>query len=168
MKNHSAQEMFEELTRGLPHFDDGRINFTGVRKAPVLNAVVYCRGEILLVKRSDKVSAYRGLWNGISGFIDEPKSIEDFAKHELREELGFAEGAFTRIEVCEPYEVDDRSIDRVWVVYPVLIVLNQKPVVTLDWEHTDYAWIDPASLGDYEYVKDFDISVNKALGQISK
>jgi 8-oxo-dGTP diphosphatase len=168
MKNHDPSQVFEELTRGLPRFDDGRINFTGVRKAPVLNVVVYHEGEILIVKRSQKVSAYRSLWNGISGFIDEPKSIEEFAKQELGEELGLDERVIARIDVCEPYEVDDRGIDRTWVVYPVLVILSQRPIITLDWEHTDCVWIDPDSLSDYEYVKDFDVSVRKALARMSQ
>lgn len=164
----SPQRVFEELTQGLPHFEDGRINFTGVRKAPVLNTVVYCHGEILIVKRSQKVGAYKGLWNGISGFIDEPKSIEAFARQELREELSVTEAAIQTLTVCDPYEVDDKTIDRIWVVYPVLAVLTHKPKIALDWEHTDFAWIIPSQLKNYTYVKDFDLSVTKALARLKE
>lgn len=162
----TAQQIFEELTVGLPRFDDGRINFTGVRKAPVLNVVVWCDDEILLVKRSQKVSAYQGLWNGISGFIDEPKAVEDFARQELSEELGLPVTDIKNIIVCRPYEVDDRDIDRTWFVYPVLAELKQKSEIKLDWEHTDYAWIKPEQLKDYECVKDFDKSVHLALSTL--
>jgi 8-oxo-dGTP pyrophosphatase MutT (NUDIX family) len=109
------------------------------------------------------VSAYQGLWNGISGFIDEPKSIEDFARQELSEELSLSQDVIERLQVCDPYEVDDREIDRVWVVYPVLAVLREKPKIVLDWEHTGYAWIKPGQLADYDCVKDFDVSVTRAL-----
>jgi 8-oxo-dGTP pyrophosphatase MutT (NUDIX family) len=159
----TPQEIFEKLTENLPKFDDGRINFTGVRKAPVLNVIVWYNGEILIVKRSDKVSAYQGLWNGISGFIDEPKPIEEFAKQELTEELGIVAGDIDRLVVCKPYEVNDKKIDRIWFVYPVLAKLNRKPQIILDWEHTDFAWIAPSELDDYEYVQDFDKSVQAAL-----
>jgi ADP-ribose pyrophosphatase YjhB (NUDIX family) len=160
MTNSTPQQVFEELTRDLPHFDDGRINFTGVRKAPVLNVVVYCNDEILIVKRSQKVSAYRGLWNGISGFIDEPKPIEDFAMQELSEELSATPDA---IRLAAPYEVEDREIDRVWIVYPVLAIFEKKPEIVLDWEHTDFVWIKSEDIEDYDYVKDFNVSVTKAL-----
>lgn len=156
----TPQKVFEELTLGLPQFDDGRINFTGVRKAPVLNVIVYCQGEVLIVKRSQKVSAYQGLWNGVSGFIDEPKTIEEFAAQELAEELSIIPDD---VKVAMPYEVDDRSIDRIWVVYPVLATMQHKPKIKLDWEHTDFAWIKPEQLQQYEYVKDFDKSVARAL-----
>ncbi|EDK72470.1 NUDIX hydrolase [candidate division TM7 genomosp. GTL1] len=162
----SPQQMFEQLTNGLPTFDDGRINFTGVQKAPVLNAIVYHDGWILIVKRSDKVGAYQGLWNGISGFIDEPKPIEDFAKQEINEELGVDLAIIKRIVVGEPYEVDDRSIDRLWFVYPVLVELHKLPDIVLDWEHTDFAWITPKALEEFAYVKDFDKSMHKALAYL--
>lgn len=162
----SPQQVFEELTQGLPRFDDGRINFTGVRKAPVLNAVVYHDGKVLLVKRSEKVSAYKGMWNGISGFIDEPKPIEAFARQELLEELSVDDAVINHLAVAEPYEIDDRSIDRIWVVYPVLAILHTEPTIVLDWEHTEYAWIEPSELSTYNYVKDFDKSVAKALAKV--
>lgn len=163
----SPQVIFIELTKGLPKFIDGRIDFTGVRKAPVLNVVVAYKDEILIVKRSDNVSAYQGLWNGISGFIDEPKSIEEFASQELGEELS-VNPADATIVVCEPYEVDDKGINRVWVVYPVLAEFKEKPKITLDWEHTDYKWIKRSELSDFEYVKDFDKSVDIALEKTGK
>jgi len=163
MSNATPQQIFEELTQGLPHFDDGRVNFTGVHKAPVLNVIVCYNNEILIVKRSQKVGAYQGLWNGISGFIDEPKSIEAFAQQELVEELSLQTEAIENVRVATPYEVKDKKIDRVWVVYPVLVTLKHRPIIILDWEHTEYAWIDPEQLNSYEYVKDFDISVSKAL-----
>jgi 8-oxo-dGTP pyrophosphatase MutT (NUDIX family) len=79
---------------------------------------------------------------------------------ELGEELSVVPDS---VRVATPYEVDDRKIDRVWVVYPVLATLKQKPNITLDWEHTDFAWIKPEQLKDYDYVKDFDISIARAL-----
>ena len=166
MSTSTPQRVFEDLTRGLPRFNDGRINFTGVRKAPVLNVVVFYEGKILIVKRSRKVGSYKGLWNGISGFIDEPKTIDDFAKQELAEELSLDTKLISKIKVCTPYEVNDLAIDRIWFVYPVLVTLNQKPNIVLDWEHTDYAWIEPVQLEDYKCVKDFDISVTKALAKL--
>ena len=159
----SPQQVFEELTQGLPKFDDGRINFTGVKKAPVLNVVAYCDGKILIVKRSQKVSAYKGLWNSVSGFIDEPKPIEEFAAQELNEELSVYADS---IKIAEPYEVVDDAIDRIWVVYPVLAVFEKMPDFKLDWEHTDYKWINSEQLKVYNYVKDLDIAIKRALALV--
>jgi 8-oxo-dGTP diphosphatase len=162
----SPQQVFEHLTQGLPHFEDGRINFTGVQKAPVLNAVVYWDGKILLLKRSHKVSAYRGLWNCVSGFIDQPRPIADFARQEVSEELSINDIEIRAIKLAEPYEVDDRSIDRVWVVYPVLVELGCEPHIKLDWEHTDHAWIKSGDLSKFDHVIDLEKSVARALNLI--
>lgn len=159
----TPQLVFDELTAGLPIFDDGRINFTDAKKAPVINVIVYFNNKILIVKRSDKVSNYNGLWNGISGFIDQPKPIEEFAILELTEELSIEENVIDEILVCTPYQVEDKTIDRIWYVYPVLAKLNAEPIIKLDWEHTDYKWINRGDLKNYQYVKDFDTSVDKAL-----
>lgn len=157
------QRIFRTLTSGLLRFEDGRINFTGVKKSPVINVIVELHGKILIVKRSDKVSAYQGLWNGISGFIDEPKSIEEFARQEISEELSIDLELIGNLSVCDPYIVEDQAIDRIWYVYPVLASLKSEPNIILDWEHTDYRWIQPSELTGFEHVKDFDKSVNLAL-----
>ena len=56
----------------LPKFEDGRINYTGCKRCPVLNCVVTYNGEVLLLKRSDKVANYKGYWNFVAGFLDHP------------------------------------------------------------------------------------------------
>lgn len=162
--NNSPQAIFKELTRNLPRFTDGRINFTGVRKAPVVNVIVELDGKILIMKRSDKVSAYQRLWNGVSGFIDEPKPIEEFVRQEISEELSIGSELVGKMSVSDPYIVEDQDIDRVWYVYPVLVSLKKEPKIVLDWEHTDFKWIAPSELSKYQYVKDFDKSVRLALG----
>jgi len=46
------------------------------------------QNKILVVQRSKKLHFYPGYWNGISGFLDDQKNIEQKVKEELREELG--------------------------------------------------------------------------------
>lgn len=167
MSSQTPQQIFEELTKGLPCFEDGRINFTNAVKAPVLNAVAYCRGEILLVKRSEKVGTYQGLWNGVSGYIDEPKPIEAFAQQEIEEELSVPIGQIQRVEIARPYQLEDHNINKTWVVYPALAIFLSKPNITLDWEHTDFAWIKPEQLNDYQTVPGLDFSLQKALALLN-
>ncbi|MEK6954763.1 MAG: hypothetical protein AABX01_07155 [Candidatus Micrarchaeota archaeon] len=54
----------------LPHFRDGRINFTDSRRAPIIACFVEYRGRILLMRRSSKVGTHRDRLNNISGYID--------------------------------------------------------------------------------------------------
>ena len=55
----------------LPRLTDGRIDYTHSSAAPVLICFVNYRDRFLLLKRSEKVSAYRGLWSVVAGFIDD-------------------------------------------------------------------------------------------------
>ncbi len=75
MKTKTAQQIFK-LTKSLPKFDYGRVDFTNTLIAPVLNMIIYCNRKILILKRSKNVNAHHGLWGGVTGFIDESKSLE--------------------------------------------------------------------------------------------
>ncbi len=85
------------------------------------------------------------------------------APQEISEELSIDLGLIRSLSVCDPYVVEDQAIDRIWYVYPVLTSLKSEPNIILDWEHTDYRWIQPSELTEFEHVKDFDKSVNLAL-----
>ena len=136
----------------LPRFPDGRINYTGTKKAPVLNCVVQYGEKVLLLKRSDKVANYKGIWNFVAGFIDEPRPIREKALEEVTEELGITEGDVSSTKTVEPYEIFDPTAQKTWIVYPALVVLNKQPKIKLDWEHSDYAWISPDELNKYQVV----------------
>jgi hypothetical protein len=45
----------------------GQVDYTHVRYAPVLNAVVVYRGRVLLLQRSSGMRSYPNHWCGISG-----------------------------------------------------------------------------------------------------
>ena len=44
------------------------------------------------------------------------------------------------------------KIKKTWVVHPILIELNKKPEVKLDWEHTEFKWIKPEQIKDFDRV----------------
>ena len=66
----------------------GQTDYTHIRYAPVLNCVVQHGGKILLIRRSDSLRFYPGVWNGVSGFLDDAKSVEEKVLEEVQEELG--------------------------------------------------------------------------------
>ena len=141
-----------ELSKKYPHFPDGRINYTDTNYAPVVNVFIKVGDEILLLKRSDKVANYKGKWNSIGGFIDEPTPIEGKAVSEAEEELGISKSMITRIISGEPFELYDPSIKKTWLVCPFVIELAAKPEIKLDFEATEYRWIKPEELANFERV----------------
>lgn len=165
MSEFDPRQTIEELTRDLPRTADGEIDFTKPGKVPIVNVIVYISstGEILLVKRSNDVDAYKGKWNGVSGLISNhpTKSFREDAVDELREEVSIET---SNLRVAEPYEVVGEEPGRIWVVIPVLAELERRPSIRLNWENTDYAFTLPQYLPQYEHVIDLDESVIRTLG----
>jgi len=155
-----------EQFSSLPRFPDGRINYTGSDKALVLTCFVMYEDRILLLKRSDKVGSYRGKWNSVAGFVDEPVPIEDKILEELREELGISPDMIGGIKVGKPYEFHDAYIKKTWLIIPCLARLEREQEIKLDWEHTDYAWIDPERIGYYDTVANLEESLRIALDEV--
>ncbi|CCG81848.1 Translation initiation factor eIF-2B subunit family protein [Taphrina deformans PYCC 5710] len=112
-----------------------------------------CR-RLLLLKRSDKVRNYRGLWCTVSGSIaDSDVSPYACAVREIAEETGLEEQQLAVVHQGSEMTVHatDRNID--WVVTPFMWNLTSGDVA-IDWEHTEYKWILPEKLGSYELVPD--------------
>ena len=147
----------------LPKFQDGRINYSSASRAAVLNCIVTHEEKILLLKRSDKVSNYRGKWNVIAGFLDEPKSLREKTLEELQEEIGISEEDIATISFEKPHEYHDPSLQKTWIIYPVRAELKRKPEIKLDWEHSDSTWIRPEELSKYDVVTGLDETVKKII-----
>ncbi len=133
----------------------GQIDYTNIRYAPVVNCAVKYKDKILLVKRNSKMRIYPNLWNGISGFLDDNKSVETKVKEELREEVGIKAGNIILITQGKIFEQEELKYDKTWIVHPVLAEVNTDKI-KLDWEAEDYRWIKPAEIKSFDIVSGFD------------
>lgn len=155
------EKILKEFLEKLPKFTDGRIDYSNSRKAPVLTCFVKCKDKILLLKRSDKVRTYRGLWNTVAGYLDEFKPLEEKAREELQEELGITVKMIKQIKLGEPYEFNDKNIGKTWIIFPVLVELEKEPMIKLDREHTEYKWIVLDDLKKFDIVPNLEETWNK-------
>lgn len=142
--------VIKELSKTLPRFPDGRIDYTDSAVAPVVSIYVEHKGNILLLKRSEKVSTYRGKWNVIAGYLDEMCPIADKVYEELSEEAGILKESVTELVYGKPFEFHDPELGRTWIICPVLAKLTEKPSVKMDWEHTEYKWVKPEEISDHD------------------
>ncbi len=140
----------------------GQIDFTNEKRAPILNCVVQCGGRILVARRSSRMNNYPGFWNGISGYIDDEKSIEEKVKEELQEELGIGERNIIEIVEGTIFEQIDQKYGKTWIVHPVLVKVSADTVVP-NWEIEDYKWIDPEEVSSFELVPGFEQVVSGLL-----
>ena len=147
----------------LPSFPDGRINYHGVREVPVVTIFVKFKDEILLLQRSQKVHYYAGKWNTVAGHLDTVITVREQAAKELSEEVGVTDDHIASVKMGVPFKYVDESIDKEWFIHPVLVVLKDKPSITLDWEHSRFVWIKPSEVSSYDIVEQVKESLDHVL-----
>lgn len=118
----------------------------------VVTSFLYHAGRILVLRRSQRVSTYRGRWAGVSGSIEEGRSPLEQALQEVQEETGLAPEDLRLLCAGEPLDVKDRQAGRLWRVYPFLFEIEDPDRIRLDWEHTEARWIMPQELEGLETV----------------
>jgi 8-oxo-dGTP pyrophosphatase MutT (NUDIX family) len=123
---------------------------------PVVTAFIKRASDsrVLVVKRSDAVSTYPGMWGGISGGLEAgDASLIDRALCEIEEEAGVPRGELLHpADIGRPLAVCDGG--RRFLVHPFAFVAadHDGPRVTLNWENSDYAWVTPAELAALPHV----------------
>jgi len=123
-------------------------------------------GKILLLKRSNLVGTYRGLWGGVAGYIEELEDPYNTAVKEIQEEAGISLDALELIWKGDPIEFSDNYAGRRydWIVYPFLFHIRSKELVRLDWEHDEYRWVSPSEAKKFDTVPGLDEIIIKLLG----
>lgn len=134
----------------------GQVDYTSIRWAPVVNCVLECEGKILLVKRNGGMRLYPGFWNGVSGFLDDNKSLEEKVREELREELGVQSTDILSITLGQIFDQEAPEYNKTWIVHPVLVTVNQTSV-QLDWEAEKYKWVTVAEARQMDLLPGFDL-----------
>ncbi|HEY4498837.1 MAG TPA: NUDIX domain-containing protein [Candidatus Paceibacterota bacterium] len=133
----------------------GQIDYTGIRWAPVINCLVKFKDKILLVRRNKNMNLYPGVWNGISGFLDDDKSLEEKVREELQEELGLHSKDIKSIHLGEIFDQEEPKYQKTWIVHPVLVDVTSDKI-RLDWEAQEYQWVTPEEIDKLETLPGFD------------
>ena len=138
----------------------GQVDFTNVRWAPVINCVLKYRNKILVVQRSRDLNFYPGYWNGISGFLDDKKSLTEKVAEELREELGIPKNKILKIKLGEIFDQEELKYKKTWIVHPVLVEVKTDKI-KLDWEAKNYQWLSLNEIKKLELLPGFNLVLNK-------
>lgn len=108
---------------------------------------------ILLLKRADSHSTNAGKWCFVTGYVKENEDPESAAQREVEEELGLQVGPSSQVGDIVVVHTD---WGKTLHVHPYLFHIEQDAEIRLDWEHTDYRWIPPGDLKEYDYVQQLD------------
>jgi 8-oxo-dGTP pyrophosphatase MutT (NUDIX family) len=108
--------------------------------------------KILILKRSEKVKSMKGLWSGISGIIEKDEIPLERAKIEIFEEVGILENEIRLIKSTEEMRINSPQYkNHEWEVFPFLFE-SKKPNVKLNWENSEFRWVEIEELKNYETV----------------
>ncbi|HOW60351.1 MAG TPA: NUDIX domain-containing protein [Candidatus Moranbacteria bacterium] len=118
----------------------GQIDYTNARWTPVINCVLKYGNRILLVQRNKNLNFYPGYWNGISGFLDDKRSLKEKVCDEIGEELGISKNKIKSIKIGEIFDQEERKYKKTWIVHPVLVEVKTNEI-KLDWEAENFKWI---------------------------
>jgi translation initiation factor 2B subunit (eIF-2B alpha/beta/delta family)/8-oxo-dGTP pyrophosphatase MutT (NUDIX family) len=117
----------------------------------VVTSFIQVSGKILLLRRSSKVGTYRGKWAAVSGYLEGNEDPAQRALIEIREETGLTSAQVKLVRVGGPLSAYDETVDMAWVVHPFLFEARES-TVHLDWENTEFQWVRPDALREYETV----------------
>ncbi|MDH3735960.1 MAG: NUDIX domain-containing protein [Nitrosopumilus sp.] len=118
----------------------------------IVTSFIRDNDKLLILKRSDKVKSMKGLWAGISGIIEENEEPLKRAKIEIFEEVGIIEDKIKLVKAAEEMRVNSPQYENhEWEIFPFLFE-TKNPTIKLNWENSEFKWINVKELGDYETV----------------
>ena len=121
--------------------------------------------KILILKRSDKVRTYKGMWGGVAGYVEEQEEPLETALKEIKEEVCLENQDVELLKKLDPISFTDfykgKRYD--WKIFSFLFKIKEKNKIKIDWEHSEYKWIAPSQIKEFETVPYFREIVSKLL-----
>ncbi len=127
-----------------------------MRSTRIVTSFIKNNNKILILKRSNKVRSMKGLWSGISGMIENGEIPIERAKIEIFEEVGIEEDKIVLIKKLEKIKISSPQYENhEWEVFSYLFE-TAKTKIKLNWENSDFRWINHDELKKYETVPSLD------------
>jgi len=118
----------------------------------IVTSFIKNNDKLLILKRSEKVKTMKGLWAGISGIIENNEIPLQRAKIEIFEEVGITEEKIKLIKSAKEMRINAPQYkNHEWEVFPFLFE-SEKPDVSLNWENSEFRWIEVQELKNYNTV----------------
>ena len=123
-----------------------------MRSTRIVTSFIKYNDQILILKRSDKVRSMKGLWSGVSGIIENNENPIDRAKIEIFEEVGIKEKEIKLVKKLEKMKISSQQYkNHEWEIFPFLFE-TKNGKITLNWENSEFKWILPKELKNYQTV----------------
>ncbi|MEM4270557.1 MAG: NUDIX domain-containing protein [Candidatus Pacearchaeota archaeon] len=109
----------------------------------------------MIVRRSGKLNFYPNYWNGISGFLDDRRSLQKKIEDEIKEETGISKKEIFSIRLGNIFHQKDKRYKKTWIVHPVLVKIKIDKI-KFDWETQDYKWIKVNEIRKFKLLPGFE------------
>ena len=123
----------------------------------IVTSFIKNNDKVLILKRSDKVKSMKCLWAGVSGIIEKNDTTPlARAKTEIFEETGINEEEIELLKSVEQIKIESTQYkNHEWNIFAFLFK-TKNPKVKLNWENSDYNWIKPNEIKNYETVPELE------------
>ena len=123
-----------------------------MRSTRIVTSFIKYNDQILILKRSEKVRSMKGLWSGVSGIIENNENPIDRAKIEIFEEVRIKEKEIKLVKKLEKMKISSQQYkNHEWEIFPFLFE-TKNGNITLNWENSEFKWILPKELKNYQTV----------------
>ena len=125
-----------------------------MRSTRIVTSFIKNNNKILILKRSTNVKSMKGLWSGVSGIIENNEKPLDRAKIEIFEEVGMEK--INLLKKIEKMIISSPQYENhQWEIFSFLFE-TEKIEVKLNWENSEFRWIQIDELKNYETVPSLD------------
>ena len=123
-----------------------------MRSTRIVTSFIKHNDHILILNSSEKVRSMKGLWSGVSGIIENNENPIDRAKIEIFEEVGIKEKEIKLVKKLEKMKIQSQQYkNHEWEIFPFLFETKNENV-ELNWENSEFKWILPKELKNYQTV----------------
>jgi len=118
----------------------------------IVTSFLLNQGKILILKRSETVKTMKNMWSGISGIIENDEEPLTRAKIEIFEEVGIKENEIKLLKIGNEIDIiSPQYKNHQWHVFPFLFETYNLEI-KINWENSDFKWIDPVKLKEFDIV----------------
>jgi len=116
----------------------------------VVTSVLKNQNEVLILRRSMKVKTMQEKWAGVSGYLEKNEDLLSRALIEIYEETRINKDDLILRKIFNQFGVQIHN-ELMIIIQPFCFVSNTRNVV-LDWEHSDYYWMNKKEMDNFEFV----------------
>ena len=129
---------------------------SNLRFTNIVTSFIKNDDKILILKRSDKVKTMKCLWAGVSGIIENNETPLTRAKIEVFEEAGIHEEQIELLKAIQQIKISSLQYkNHEWNIFPFLFKAKN-PEIKLNWENSEFKWIEPNEIKNYETVPELE------------